>query len=114
MKFCDKMTALYSLATPGSWTLDPHYRMYIWGSNSQMIADDGGDEEGTLTRMRGVGANLPLAINGQLIVESHNALPAMLKAIRAAEGVIDDYDPSEDPTPAVRALRSALADLEGL
>lgn len=73
------LLALCDKATPGPWKLDPNYQMYIWGPKGQMVADDGGDEEGTLTRMRGVGANLPLKDNGNFIAASRLALPAAIR-----------------------------------
>lgn len=72
------MRAYCEAATPGPWTLDEHYQSYIWGPRMQMIADDGGDEEGTLTRMRGVGANLPLKDNGIFIARVRIDFPRVL------------------------------------
>jgi len=116
-----RLEELLKKATPGPWSLDEHYQSYIWGPNSDMVADDGGDEEGTLTRMRGVGANLPLAINGQLIAELHNAAPALIAIARAAEAWRDAKQAVEMNqmcseqwlANAEAALRSALAAVEG-
>lgn len=68
-------------ATEGPWRLDENFQSYIWGPNMQMIADDGGDEAGTLTRMRGVGANLPLEANGEFIAAARTDIPALIALV---------------------------------
>lgn len=69
-------------ATPGPWELDKHYQCFIWGPHMQMVADDGMDEAGTLTRMRGVGANLPLKQNGEFIAASRQDIPELLAEVK--------------------------------
>ena len=81
----ERFQELAEKATSGPWKLDPHYQMYVWGPQSQMIADDGQDEEGTLTRMRGVGANLPLKDNGEFIAAARTAIPELCKYALALE-----------------------------
>jgi hypothetical protein len=49
-----------------------------------MVVDDGGDEEGTLVRMRGIGANLPLKQNGEFISRARTALPDYAEALQEA------------------------------
>ena len=72
---------LAEAATAGPWELDKNYQCYIWGPQMQMVADDGGGEDGHLIRMRGVGANLPLAQNGSFIADARTAIPALLETV---------------------------------
>jgi hypothetical protein len=86
-------------ATPGPWKLDRNFHCYIWGPQMQMVADDGMDEEGTLTRMRGVGANLPLKDNGEFIAHARTDIPALLQEIRRLTAAGEPDKPArEDPS----------------
>jgi hypothetical protein len=82
--FVKEQRELCDAATPGPWKLDEHFQCYIWGPKMQMVADDGleFDQAKAITRMRGVGANLPLKQNGDFIASARTSLP---KAIRIIE-----------------------------
>jgi len=94
MKMPTKAEALAAIqraekATKGPWILDKYYQMFIWGPNHEMVADDGQDEEGTLTRMRGVGANLPLKDNGDFIAAARTDVPTFAQAYIEAMVILD-------------------------
>lgn len=57
-----------------------------------MIADDGGDEDRTLTRMRGVGANLPLKSNGTFVARARTDLPAVVRELQKARPLIVELE----------------------
>ncbi len=107
-----ELVELEKKITARPWALDPHYQSYLWGPQSQMIADDGQDEEGTLTRMRGVGANLPLKENGDFIAALRNAAPTYFAVVEKAKAVANKYDTYH--SPEWDALREVLAKLEEL
>lgn len=72
-----------SKATKGEWFYDGiGYLFSGTPGNVQMVADDGNGEE---TRMRGVGANLPLKDNASLIVLMRNNLIPLLDRIEELE-----------------------------
>jgi hypothetical protein len=99
MKFCDKMDALYKKATEGPWQARFLYR------SAQCVRK--------FARADGLMLGTPEAQDwpdAECTAESHNALPAMLKAIRAAEEYIERHPNSI----GLSALRKSLADLEGL
>lgn len=78
-----EMKARCDAATPGPWYPDSsNYQMYVWGPQSQMILDTGGErEEEHLIRMRGVGACLPLEKNGEFIAHARIDLPRCIAEI---------------------------------
>ena len=59
-------------ATTGEWEYDEEGD-YIWGPKKQMVA-----------QIRGVGAGLPLAINGKLIAKSRTLLPECARRLARA------------------------------
>lgn len=104
---------LHKKATPPPWKLDEHYQSYIWGPNSAMVADDGQDEEGTLTRMRGVGANLPLKVNGELIAALRNAFPNLSQWIRKLVAERDAALFANTPPPFIEARYDEMMAVQG-
>lgn len=66
-------------ATPGPWRYDD--MGYVWGPQMEMVADHGGDEDEQITRMRGVGAQLPLDENGKAIAHARTAVPRLAAAV---------------------------------
>lgn len=72
-------------ATPGPWFYDGiGYLFQGTPHDAQMVADDG---EGKQIRMRGVGADLPLDVNGDLIAWLRNHASELLQMAREVEGM---------------------------
>lgn len=83
--------------TEGPWAYDG--LVYIFadinneGAGCQMIADDGGDENEQMVRIRGAGAQLPMDKNAKLLAAApslaHTVI-AMGEAIDSIQGVLED------------------------
>ena len=75
----NELKRLEAAATPGPWRQDPTYPdTFTWGPHGEMVADH--DANGEM-RTRGVGGNLPIAINAALVVALRNAAPAIIAEI---------------------------------
>lgn len=75
--------------TPGPWTRDEHFPIYVWGPNHAMVADlPHRDEDAYLARMRGVGRGATREeqeANCSLIA----AAPDLLEAAKVARAYIE-------------------------
>jgi len=81
-------------ATGGRWWYDDMTYIFSEDKNkgSQMVADKHVEEAcEPVIRMRGVGANLPIADNARYIAEMHNELPAILNRLEKLEKFIVSY-----------------------
>ena len=70
----NRLLELLAKATPRPWRYDPETD-YVWGPSMEMIASDIGD--GAVT-VRGVGARLPMEMNGELMCAAINEIAALL------------------------------------
>ena len=88
-----ELERLNQAATQGPWKPDPKdFRCFVWGQDGHMVADDIGwpEYEGQLVRLRGTGAEVSGQrppgendANYDLIIAMRNALPGMLRELRA-------------------------------
>jgi hypothetical protein len=106
----EAIRARWAKATPGPWKPCP-MRMYIFGPNAEMIADDGGcDDE---FRIRGVGRRLPMDANIEAIAAAPEDVAYGLRVAEAAQAVIGHFERSGIEWRGEPTLVALAAALEG-
>ena len=85
-----KIKKLLSLATPRPWRRDEHYpETFFWGPNQEMVMD-----HDMALRLRGVGAQLPIDVNGDVIVA----------LVNEGDNIIADLEKLQKMTDAISKL----------
>lgn len=97
--------------TPGPWSYDGV--LYIRGPNGEMVADFVEDDECSLARIRGTGANLPQEANAHLIAAAPELLEALEEAERFFNNVVNGNDTRTEAANTKSIMGAAISKAYG-